>query len=297
MKRILSLLAALALLMTTITAGAETLFSLLPVSQIEPVPNYGLMAGVDPVSEETLADGSTSFRYINVQAQSFLDFGTLLAEKGYAIDPDSLTVEGSAQTMNIIKDDIVFSVCYDQVALTLIVTYPEGANVEVYEEPDPFEGYVEIALNESVSVKSAGFHGTFAMQRVYAQSDIRTSMYGDPLKGIVVQLRLYNMAASAQAITSLFSNCTFHYINSDNHYQYRLYTAIFKRYEYAPNANHFTGPDGIFVEPLESVTEYMVTNQNVPDAVLNSTDGTIAVTFTFVPTGTNYIVYYRCPAE
>ena len=300
MKRMLTLLAALMLLLTAIPASAESLFSLLPTSQTDPIPNYGLMAGVDPASEETLEDGSTRYHYANVAAQSFLDFGTLLGEKGYAIDPNSMKVEGSAQTMNLVKDDIVFTITYDQVRLTLVVTYPAGANIEVYEEPDPFEGYVELPYKQEVQVKASSFQGSFEVlsydMKASFQSDYSSSSSERPC----VVIWAYNKGTKSVYMKNIIRNVKLHYINDDNHYTYSAgcYATQSKtgNYGWQLYARYLSTDSFGYIDSLNSEKIYAFAS-DVPVAVRTATDGTLAVTFTFIPTNTNYVVYLRRPAQ
>lgn len=297
MKRMLTLLAALMLLLTAIPASAESLFSLLPTSQTDPIPNYGLMAGVDPTSEETLEDGSTRYHYANVAAQSFLDFGTLLGDKGYAIDPNSMKVEGTAQTMNLVKDDIVFTITYDQVAMTLVVTYPEGANVEQPKIPDPFEGYIELQWGQSVIMRTAHFQGTFTLIQystsyTYRHGNTLSYHWSDDAPNILFSID--NVGTDEVRVIDIIDNVEYHYINTDNHYSTESTLRSYVAFD-SPTYGVHDIKDTVTIQSLC----YAELNHGIRidnERIVNATDGIAAITFTLCD-GNHYVVYLRRPAE
>ena len=81
--KIFSMVLVLALLASQ-SVLAESLFDLSLMQSAEKAITYGVSMGKEPISQQTLSDGSKQEMYVGVTDEDFLAFGTVLAQEGYS---------------------------------------------------------------------------------------------------------------------------------------------------------------------------------------------------------------------
>lgn len=337
MKRILFAALALLLLMAT-AASAESLFTLItpaptntpaPASAAPVVyryPSYEAMTDEIPFMTKALDDGSTQLTFTNVSSDNFLNFGTLLSERGFSIDMASYTIDGLTQTMTLFEGEHAFTICYDQERLMLLVTYPEGAVLEARAFEDPFTSYFELRGGETFRVSGGTFtFGGYRTEYSYSymdytihqkvqgyawDSNARRTYTGYSWSSKITNKRSHhcllfsfnNLNRSKFSPLYLVEDITLHYVNADNHY---TYTGI-SVYPYAQSSGDayrtilIKDPDAkvhySYEQPSLSTINY-IQDFSLPKVIADATDGIIAVTFTIGSDNTNYVVYLRRPAQ
>lgn len=293
-------------------ASASSLFTLPSAAEVESAPSYVAMTGVLPVSETTQPDGGVMQVYSPVGDAEYLAFGTLLAEEGYAVESQNVT-DGIVEVV-VFKDNIHFTVSYDQAGQQLKTLYPAGIVVRAPELPDPFDGYIEIQFGETVRIKDAsgGNMGDVTIKAAHVNEPI--TYYGKHYTGgrwdfgtfyIWFEGTLKNVSGSYIYLKDAY-NVTLHYVNSDNHYTFSadvkddidvgsLYNGndIFFASD-TSRSSYSTKWSGHTCSSLSEVT--IASGFVVPETVCTSTDGILALTFEFSGLDTPYVLYIRRPS-
>ncbi|MBQ8506848.1 MAG: hypothetical protein IJ466_05410 [Clostridia bacterium] len=306
--RILSLVLAVLLLISS-ASYAESIFSLLPVSELEQVPSYGVIMGVEPSSEMTLEDGSTKQMYNSVTGENYLSFGVALGAKGYAVENQA--VADGVVTSDVRKEDVVIEVSYDQAREEMTVIYPAGLIIQQPEVPDPFEGYVQLKKGEEVSLGKLGSL-TLDGFASHSKNDLRVTSVEmwDLYERKMTDLKEYcefcffgtydNITQGEVELRDIIVSATLHYINEDNHYSYDLYrfgewrhNSYDVGYIYLRN-NDRNGYKYASVDSLETI-EFAggFDSGEVPERVRDANDGIVAITFKFANNDSRYVYYLR----
>ena len=311
MKRIVTMLAALAVLLLAVPASASSLFSL-PLTDAAEAPNYGAMTGEQPYSSVVLQDGSLQETYYSVSAENYLAFGTLLGQKGYSVV--SQTVSGSTVTVTVALEASQFTVSYDQVGAVLVVTYPAGADV-AQAAVDHFPGYTVLNPGETVqflNTRGTAAAGQFVLDGTFINRTVDcgvTSMVsnaftkGETHTAMGFTAQLTNLDNKTYAVEYAYT-AKLHYINGNNHYTYNPVklqrwnsncVAIAADLTGSGELSYFTARGGeysyVAFDPLETLS--VATVFDVPDAVKQSTDGVLAVTLEFAHVDTPCVIYLR----
>lgn len=301
MKRLIAMLMVLCMMVPASCGMASSLFTLPAASEAEEALSYSAAFGVMPASETSLADGSTKQVYTQVQDQDFLDFGTVLAERGYGAENQQM-VEGVAQT-TVFKGDIRFTVGYDQANHTLSVVYPQGLRIEQMKLANPFAEaersgeLIRVEMGEtftlpglcSVTVKD--FHLNDEIDAYYVGYKGRKDHEGTAYSWIDMEVEnISNENQSSLMTLSVY----LHYVDENGHYSF--YTNP-KTNGVPVDHRIITNHDGTNLKPLYSST-WAFGFKDVPEMVRTSTDGYLAITFS--PWGSHssdkqYIIYVREP--
>lgn len=334
MKRILFIALAL-LLMIASAASAESIFTLVTpppadsqeAASAEPeinvYPSYALMADAIPFTTETLEDGSTRLTFINVADENFLAFGTLLGERGFAIDMSSYTVSGQQQTMTLTRNDDAFILTFDQARHMLAVTYPEGDVLETLTVENPFTDYIELRGGETVKLDGTikgtftfgGFQSRYtAPYQPFSRSDYnnyqekyRRYSWDSASNSTFSNALLFsfnNTGHSSISPAGLINNVVLHYVNTDSHYTFNHSSGIAALYEQPAGTErayrvcYIELTDSyMFSQPVLSTYNYFILTPYPNDRVAQATDGIIAVTFNIGSDDTNYVYYIRFPGD
>jgi len=287
----------LMLALTALPASAESIFPTIPTKMTEEAPSYALLMDIVPTKEETLEDGSLRQYFHGVSQDDFNKFGVYLGEKGYATSNVEY-VDEKALATDIVKDDIVFHVLFDWVDLTLTVTYPKDLKVEQKVIPDPLAGFVELNKNDVIHVKSDSFQGTFQVSDWNINTYIKVYINFTECfhNGIIATFDFYNKDTITVSMVKQISNLNLYYINEDNHYIYPL--QLLWENPYGRYCDHlaYDAESNMSIPSLEHRSMYACTT-SIPQNVVSTTDGTLAIAFDFVPNNTSYVVYLRRPNE
>lgn len=145
--KIFSMVLVLALLASQ-SVLAESLFDLSLMQSAEKAISYGVSMGKEPISQQTLSDGSKQEMYVGVTDEDFLAFGTVLAERGYSSATQD--VANNLYTTVVAKGETQITIQYDRSAGALTVTYPAPVEVEVeVEVAEAKENFVEMETPET----------------------------------------------------------------------------------------------------------------------------------------------------
>ena len=301
-RRLITYLTLLTLLLACVPASAESIFTL-PTEEEAAIPapayapNYGLLMNVAPVSATTLEDGSLQLVYKPVTDDNFLAFGTLLGERGFTVV--SRTAAGSYLSMTVQNEDMAFTVTYHSSGRRMAVTYPEGMPIEQPVLVNPFrDSHVEVELGETLRAYSAD-QNLFDMTLIgVLQNDEAAAFNGSP--DYVLHCRVSVVNHSDVHIYHYFSP-DLHWINLDDSYQYsrdnlwyKLTTAtnpspVSHRAYDAGMCKYYTAYD--YLSSLETYDLYATVF--TPDAVENSNDGIVAMTFTLPGYELPFVLYLR----
>jgi len=204
MKRIIVFVLMLLLILPS--AMASSLFSLPTITKDkdEAAPSYGVMADVTPDSTRTLKDGTRVQLYQDVSGNDYLDFGTLLADRGYGVAQQSAS--GSVVSAVVEKGSISFQVDYDQKKCQLTVSYPAGVEIE---EKDFFEDYIEVEYGESFKFSGVAQVTVKNMKKLVLMGSANSSL----------EMEIKNLSNTKLTPGETLS-ITLHIINEDNHYAY-----------------------------------------------------------------------------
>lgn len=259
----------------TCAARATSLFTLPQASAGEDAPSYGVTAGVLPMSQATLPDGSFQEVYADVTDESYLAFGVRLAEEGYAVE--SQQVENGVARVVVVREAIRFEVAYAQKESLLTVTYPAGVAVEKVELSDLFAGYVE--LTPEVEYRM------YDLVRLEVTGGAREQK-GEFYRVLIVPVTVTNVSTQDLAIGKHLPAPVFHYINADGHYTYPGF--------YGESVSTFFGESVIeyydAISPLRQ-GKLLLSFNSLPALALDDTQGICAITIGDETTGERYVLY------
>ena len=156
----------------------------------------------------------------------------------------------------------------------------------------PFDGYTELTVNDKISSNEYSFHGTFQIYSYRSGMLYMDFSHGEP--GVGISFYADNQGTAEVPLRDLISNINTHYLSEGTHYMYPM---IFCSY----NPTNFWY-DSPFMPDSPSIGSlnkrfFGAYTTLIPSSAVNAVDGTLAITFTFLPTNTNYVVYLRRPAE
>ena len=275
--KIFSMVLVLALLASQ-SVLAESLFDLSLMQSAEKAISYGVSMGKEPISQQTLSDGSKQEMYVGVTDEDFLAFGTALAERGYSSATQD--VANNLYTTVVAKGEIQITIQYDRSAGALTVIYPAAVEVEVAEVKDPFEGYIVIEPNIEVKM--------FDTLRITVDNKISDTKPWKNTGNTAIWSSVINLLSGTTirnyANQEKLPDIKFCYRNADGSYQYE---GIFTGYSRA------LGWDDAYLElvPLEPVTSYIAFD--LPSALLNDSDPNSiwALTFEREDSDEKYVLY------
>lgn len=322
MRKLFALMLALMLVLTALPASAQSIFPTIPTKMTEEAPNYGLLMNVTPAKEETLKDGSLQQFFRGVSQDNFNKFGVYLGEKGYTL-PNSEYVGTSALSADVVKDDIAFKVLYNWVDMTLTVTYPKDVKVEQPKIPDPFAGYQRLGFGEKVRVKNTDTGANIGdvtitafnlNKEIKAKAKYSSGNWWDQGSFFTsIQGTFNNVSTGLVKLRDIY-DVQLHYINADNHYVYGAKEFGFEGYKceveidvgqslsakeiyFWFNASRYSSVyyTGVSCASLSRMDIGSVFD--VPEVVRTSTDGILALTFSFAGNSTPYVLYIRNPNE
>ena len=308
MKRWFLVLISL-LLVCGSAASAGTLFPSLAPSipdSVEGAPSYGGYANVRPAKEEPYADGGTVVTYTGVSEQDYEGFGNYLAQLGFELVDSN--VQGRVAEMIVANDQYSIGVVYNADTGDLQLIYGEGVE---YAKMDIFKGYTRISLGETLKVPGLGeftfteFHlNNYSLRRAtelfYGGIIGRVSNTSTALvfKYMNTTNQTKHYRSDAFAIGDVFyegynkrndlADITLYYINDDGDY---AYPSIF--YGLLTSDLWLFADDETDIGVRQMATSLRCASFDVPQAVLNSTDGTLAVALEFHGTDVKAVLFLR----
>lgn len=273
--KIFSMVLVLALLASQ-SVLAESLFDLSLMQSAEKAISYGVSMGKEPISQQTLSDGSKQEMYVGVTDEDFLAFGTVLAQEGYSTV--SQNASGNLYSTVVSKGEIQLTVAYDRSVGSLTVTYPATVEVEAAEAKDPFEGYIVIEPNVEIKM--------FDTIRITLDNKISDTKPDDAHKNTMIQSSVVNLLPNELLICNSrkLPDIEFYYINTDGSY---TYGGDFTGYSQYSGWSEFC----LELRPLEPTTSYI--SFNLPSALLNDSDPNSiwALTFEREDCDEKYVLY------
>lgn len=275
--KIFSMVLVLALLASQ-SVLAESLFDLSLMQSAEKAISYGVSMGKEPISQQTLSDGSKQEMYVGVTDEDFLAFGTALAERGYSSATQD--VANNLYTTVVAKGETQITIQYDRSAGALTVIYPAAVEVEVAEVKDPFEGYIVIEPN--VEVKMFDTIRITVDNKISPKpwkSDDHTAIWSS-VTNLLANAHLKNHQKPER-----LPEIRFCYINADGSYKYEG--------EFTGYNQHFGWETAWFdLVPLEPTTSY-ISFYKLPSSLLNDSDPNSiwALTFEREDCDEKYVLY------
>ena len=279
--------------------------SLKTVAAAEAAVNYGMRMSAAPTSTATLSDGSYQEMYFGVTEDDYNNFGSILGELEYSVASVETTETGV--DLELQKGNISIELSYDMAAGRLAMRYPEGTQVEQPKPYDPFEGYVRFAIGDTVKI--AGL-GEVTISDVHLNEPVTVCYSKDysndnstDITNVWLQGTFKNIDNKEFSINEL-AGIHLIYINEDNTYTYELSNG---KYESATegigmissdndNINivryfYSFSHDPIFysVKPLEYF-DFAAGFYHVPEEVVTSDEGTLAITFKFNGCDQDYVL-------
>lgn len=308
MKRLVLVLISL-LMVCVSAASAGSLFPSLSPAIPDPgegAPSYGGFANVRPAKTEPYADGGTVVTYTGVSEKDYEDFGSYLAQLGFELVASN--VQGRVAEMIVANEKYSIGVVYDADAGSLMLIYEEGVQ---YAKMDLFKGYTRISLGETIKIPGLGeftcteFHlNNYTLRRA-------TELFYGSIIG-----RVKN---TSTALVFKFKNTT----NKTKYYKSNGFSenGVFmegygKRNDLADIILYYINDDGdyayksvmyglltsdlwLFLDDESDIgirqmeTSVRCASFDVPQAVLNSTDGILAVALEFRGTDEKAVLFLR----
>lgn len=305
-RKMIACILAMALLcgMFSSAFADSILPSLKTVAAAEVAVNYGMRMNAAPTSTTTLSDGSYQEIYSGVTEDDYNNFGSILGELEYSVASVETTETGV--DLELQKGDISVELSYDVAAGKLAMRYPEGTQVEQPKPYDPFEGYVRFAIGDTVKI--AGL-GEVTISDVHLNEPVTVCYFKDysnddyftDITNVWLQGTFKNIDNKEFSINEL-AGIHLIYINEDNTYTYELSNGI---YESATGAIGMISSDNIYivrgfysfshdaifysVKPLEYF-DFAAGFYHVPEEVVTSDEGTLAITFKFNGCDQDYVL-------
>lgn len=262
------LLAALMVLLTAAPALAESILDLPEVIDTTGAISFGVTVRKEPAAETTLEDDRIQQRYVGVTDNDYRAFGVRLGNEGFAIAAQDN--QDNVLTVTVTNGELSIELRYDRNIGELTAVYPAGTTFES-KLFDPFENYIRIGLGDEINMPGSG---RLAFNAFVLHEE------GKPFSRI--RFELYNTATSSIHARDLLQEMapTLFYINQDGTYQF----------DFTSFGMNDTG--GVWGD-VKSLTKENIGffTDEIPEGLRDSTDGTIAVTFTLG--GQNYVLYYR----
>ena len=293
-------------------ACADTLFPSLAPAAPEPAdtaPSYGGYANTAPSGTEPYAEGGTVVTYSGVSEQNYADFGEYLAGLGFELKASN--VEGRTAEMIIANEKFSIGVVYNADTREMKLIYEEGVE---YAKMDYFRGCTRVALGETLKVKGLGnfsfseFHlRNYDLRRAshYYKGRVVTGMKGTSVALVFDYLNTTNetknyksdafiakssgrMMEGSGKVNDL-ADITLWYINDNDAY---TFDSICYGY-LSPSRDLLISDDAEDRGVRKMENSVRCASFDLPEAVLNAEDGTLAVVLAFHGTEEKAVIILR----
>lgn len=316
--KIFSMVLVLALLASQ-SVLAESLFDLSLMQSAEKAISYGVSMGKEPISQQTLSDGSKQEMYVGVTDEDFLAFGTALAQEGYSTV--SQNASGNLYSTVVSKGEIQLTIAYERSVGSLTVTYPATVEVETAEVKDPFEGYIviepnaEIKMFDTIRITAENKYTIQTLEEIKRVIDgtsylVQDIYFDDPYveaynANFAIRVKVTNiltkrLESGSNTNFEIYASeelpiINFHYINEDGRYTYQGFlgqATITRKIIFDEPTQYFVPIFGdVDFQSLDTQQCYIAFA--IPDAVLEDSNSNSiwAVTFEREDSDEKYVLY------
>ncbi len=292
-----------------------------PVTQeaqpvIPEAPSYGVFKGEEDALISQMPDGTLSYLYTSVGRDAYEAFGEVL-EADYRILEDTIRYEDYAVSFDMTDaaGEVSFSLSYDGEKGRLIMLYPAGTVVEKMPVINPFSDMLEVVLGQKLSTSygtvsideihlmdGTVFRIAYTKGRTYIQSGYQGTR-ADENYPCWLGGQVENQQKDSLTYSKILSSCTLHYVNQKADYDYGkvdIYGGfsdltnpkVTKELTNGYGGAYYATPEKNYrLSSLSSSLYACALSNDIPDAVIRSADGILAVTFTVDEVA--YVLYLR----